>query len=395
MSKYDILFVDDEPRALQAFERQLGRRFSVRTANNAAEALTIFQEDGPCAVIVSDMKMPGMDGIQLLATVKERYPETVRILFTGNADLETAIEAVNSGQIFRFLTKPVNPQTLAGSLKLAIEQYRLITAEKELLNQTLKGSVRVLSELLSLANPTAFSCGYRIKKAVVRIAERLQRDRLWQFEIAALMSMIGCIAIPDDILRRIRAGGELTEKERAMYRNHPRIGAKLIGRIPRLQHVAAIIEHQMLAWEDFGEKPGLLLSPDEQIGAQILRATIDYDHLLFRGIGHREALRTLELRQGMYNPEILRILAEDERATERVRIEILNFEDIVPGMVADEDILAKNGALIIPRGQEITWPVIQGLSNYLDHIGIRDPIRVRVHEKGNADAAIDQAGDLS
>lgn len=390
MGNYDILFVDDEPKALQAFERQLGRRFFVRTAASAAEALTILRQDGPCAVIVSDMKMPGMDGIQLLSRVKELYPDTVRIMFTGNADLATAIEAVNDGQIFRFLTKPVNPQTLTTSLKLAIGQYRLLTAEKELLNQTLNGSVKVLCELLSLANPTAFSSGYRIKKAVVKIAEKLQQDRLWQFEIAALMSMIGCIAVPDDILRKIRAGTDLTEKERVMYRNHPRIGAKLIGRIPRLEHVAAIIENQMLAWDDYGEEPGILLSAEEQTGAQILRATIDHDHLLFRGIGHPEALRTLELRPGMYNPKILKILAEDEIVTERVRIEILNFEDIIPGMIADEDILAKNGALIIPRGQEITWPVIQGLSNYLEHIGIRDPIRVRVLEKENSDLTIDE-----
>lgn len=393
MSNYDILFVDDEPRALQAFERQLGRQFSIRTAGSAGEALTILGEDGLCAVIVSDMKMPGMDGVQLLSRVKELYPDTVRIMFTGNADLKTAIEAVNGGQIFRFLTKPVNPKTLTTSLNLAIGQYRLITAEKELLNQTLKGSVKVLCELLSLANPIAFSSGYRIKKPVVKIAEKLQLDRVWQFEIAALMSMIGCIAVPDDILRKIRAGADLAEKEQVMYRNHPKIGAKLIGKIPRLKHVAAIVENQMLVLDDYDEEPGVLLSEEERIGAQILRVTLDYDHLIFRGIGHHEALRTLELCQGVYNPKILKTLAEDEDVTEGIKIVILNFEDIVPGMIADEDILAKNGALIIPRHQEITWSVIQGLSNYLNHIGIRDPIRVRVHEK-NTDLEMDEVGDL-
>ena len=380
MNNYDILFVDDEPRALQAFERQLGRRFSVRTAASAAEALAILAQDGPGAVIVSDMKMPGMDGIRLLAKVKELYPDTVRILFTGNADLKTAIEAVNSGQIFRFLTKPVNPQALTTALELAVRQYRLITAEKELLNQTLKGSVKVLCELLSLAKPAAFSSGFRIKKPVVRIAEKLHLDRIWQLEIAALMCMIGCIAVPDDILQKVRTGAELTPKEREMYRNHPKIGAKLIGRIPRLNNVAAMIENQMLPWEAYGQEPGSLLAKDVQLGAQILRAAIDHDHLLFRSIGHHEAIRTLALRQGAYNQKILGMLAEDDIVTERSEIVMLNFEDIVPGMIADEDILAKNGTLIIPRGQEITWSVIQELTNYLEHIGIKGPIRVRVNE---------------
>ena len=378
MRKYDILFVDDEPVVLQAFERQLRNRFSIRTAGSAAEALKILQEDGPCAVIISDMQMPGMDGIQLLTRVKSLYPDMVRIMLTGNA--QTAIEAVNNGEIFRFLTKPTTSQALSAALEAAIRQYRLITAEKELLNQTLKGSVRVLCELLSLANSTAFSCGYRIKETVLRVTEKLRLDRLWQYEIAALMSQIGCVTIPDDILRKIQAGSELTQKEEHMYRNHPRIGAKLIGTIPRLEHVAAMIHHQMLSFDTYDEEPGLSLTEEEKMGAQILKAVIDHDFLLLQGSSHLEAMRSLNSRSGVYNPQILKILADYDVATERVRIVTLNFDDIIPGMVADEDILAKNGALIIPRGQEITWSVIQGLNNFLEHIGIRDPIRVRVNE---------------
>ena len=383
MRKYDVLFVDDEPVTLQAFERQLRRGFSIRTAGGGAEALTILQEDGPCAVIISDMQMPGMDGIQLLTRVKSLYPDMVRIMLTGNADKETAIEAVNNGEIFRFLTKPTTSKALSASLEAAVRQYRLITAEKELLNQTLKGSVRVLCELLSLANATAFSCGYRIKETVLGVAEKLRLDRLWQYEIAALMSQMGSITIPDDILRKMQAGGGLTQKEEHMYRNHPRIGAKLIGTIPRLEHVAAMIHHQMLSFDTYDEEPGLFLTEEEQLGAQILKAAIDHDLLLLQGSGHGEAMRSLNARTGVYNPRVLNILAENDVATERVRIVTLNFEDIIPGMVADEDILAKNGALIIPRGQEITWSVIQGLNNFLEHIGIRDPIRVRVND--NAD----------
>lgn len=385
MGNYDVLFVDDEPKALEAFERQLRKRFSIRTAGSADEALKILEKDGPCAVIVSDMRMPGMDGIQLLSLVKDMYPETIRIMLTGNTDQETAIGSVNDGQIFRFLTKPTTPQVLITSLEVAIRQYRLITAEKELLNQTLKGSIKVLCELLSLANATAFSGGYRIKKSVVEIAEKLRLERIWQYEVAALMSQIGCITIPDDILRKIQAGTDLTQKEERMYRNHPKIGEKLIGKIPRLEHVAAMIGNQMLSWDEYDEEPGILLTEEERIGAQILRATIDHDLLLLQGLSHFEAMQKLEMCQGVYNPEILKILAEIEAATERVRIVTLNFEDIVPGMIADEDILAKNGAVIIPRGQEITWSVIQGLTNFLEHIGIKDPIRVRLNETGDSE----------
>lgn len=380
MRKYDILFVDDEPNVLDAFERQLRKQFSIRLAAGAAAALRILETDGPGAVIVSDMRMPEMDGIQLLARVKSLYPDMVRLMLTGNADQKTAIEAVNTGEIFRFLTKPSTPQMLTASLDAAINQHRLITAEKELLNLTLKGSVTVLCELLSLAHSNAFSCGYRIKKTVLDVAQKLRLDRLWQYEIAALMSQIGCISIPDDILRKIQAGCDLSEKEAEMYRHHPGIGAKLIGKIPRLEHVAAMIRNQMLPWSAFGSDPCIQGTEEEKTGAQILKAAIDHDFLLIQGVSHPDAMQRMEMRRGVYNPEVLKIMAENHDSAERVRIVSLDFEDVVPGMIADEDIIAKNGAILIPRGQEISWAVIQSLNNFLEHIGIRNPVRVRIQE---------------
>lgn len=125
-----ILFVDDETNILQAIQRQLRKRFDLATAEGGDEALRILKEQGPFAVIISDMRMPNMNGVELLALVKELHPDTVRLMLTGNADQETAMEAVNSGQIFRFLTKPCPPATLITALALALSQYRLITAER-------------------------------------------------------------------------------------------------------------------------------------------------------------------------------------------------------------------------------------------------------------------------
>jgi len=380
MNKNEILFVDDQQGVLLAFERQFRKVFSVRTAENALRALEILDAEGPYSVIVSDMRMPGMDGVQLLSRVKEQYPEMVRIMLTGDSDIQTAIEAVNSGQIFRFLTKPCSPQALTRALEQAINQYHLVTAEKELLNQTLKGSVKVLCELLSLANPTAFSRGYRVKDMVVEVAQKLSLDRLWQYEIAALMSQIGCVTIPDDILKKAQSGSELTKKEKAMYTNHPRIGAKLIAKIPRLGHVARMVENQLLSYEEFLDGSGRALAKEEQTGAQILRAALDHDYFLVQGVAHMDALKEMNRRKGVYNPSVLTIIADVHVKNERVKIVTLNFEDVLPGMIADEDILARNGALLIPRGQEITWSVIQELNNYLEHIGIKDPIRVRTCE---------------
>lgn len=375
-----FLFVDDEPNVLQSMERQLRKRYAVRTAPGGAEALKMLKEEGPFAVIVSDMRMPGMDGVELLSQVKDLYPETVRMMLTGNADQDTAVEAVNAGQIFRFLTKPCPAPALLTSLALALRQHRLITAERELLNRTLKGSIKVLSELLSLANPIAFSSGYRIKETVRQITRKMELSNLWQYEVAALMSQLGCVTLPHEILHKIQSGSVMTEDELTTFSSHPATGKKLVEQIPRLENVAGMIEHQMVPFSEFSETLSDV-SEDVQVGAQVLNAAIDYDRLLNQGVGHKESLTTMRGQDGLYNPQILDCLSEVEVKSKNIKVLRLSFNDVLPGMIAEEDVIAKNGALIIPKGQEITWSIIKGLQNFLKHIGIQEPILVRVSEE--------------
>lgn len=370
-----ILFVDDEPQLLQAIQRQLRKRFDLRTAEGGEEALRILKEEGPFAIVVSDMRMPGMDGVALLTKVRESHPDIVRLMLTGNADQETVVEAVNKGQIFRFLNKPCPNQILAPALALALRQYRLVTAEKELLNKTLKGSINVMAELLSLANATAFSSGYRIKPLVKQLVKKLELPRPWQYEISALMSQIGCITLPGDVLNKQHAGLDLTDEEREMFVNHPETGARLVGQIPRLEKVAVIIALQLRDYEAFDD-PGL--EEEVTLGAQILKATIDYDQLLQQDVQHSKALQIMKKRKGVYNPEIFSLLSGIKPAVEKLEIRNLRFQNILPGMVAEEDVTAKNGAVLIPKGQEITWNIIQSLTNFEKHVGIVEPIRVRV-----------------
>jgi len=373
-----ILFVDDEENILHSLKRELRKRFQIVTAGSGAEALAILKEEGPFAVIVSDMRMPVMDGIQLLTAVKDIHPDTVRLMLTGNADQGTAIEAVNKGAIFRFLNKPCPTTTLVMALALALRQYRLVTAEKELLDKTLKGSITVLSEILSLANPIAFSSALRIKELVVLIAERLQLNTLWQFEIAALMSQIGCITIPSDILNKIFANQAIDEEEEAIYNNHPKVGAKLVEKIPRLETVAQIIAHQFLSYEAFDSCKDL--SEDICTGAQMLKISCDFDTLRHRGMKRPQILRHFEEQVGMYNPEMIQILAELQLDSEREQTLSIELRDMAVGMIVEQDIIATNGALIAPKGQEVTWSLLQGLKSFSRQVGIREPILVRVKQ---------------
>jgi CheY-like chemotaxis protein len=374
-----VIFVDDEDHILQSMKRQLRKRFEISTALSGDEALHILKNEGPFAVIISDMRMPGMDGIQLLTRVKDFYPDTVRLMLTGNADQETAIDAVNKGQIFRFLNKPCPTSTLVTSIALAQRQYRLITAERELLDKTLKGSVKVLSELLSLANPTAFSSGYRIKGLVEELARKIGYQQVWQLEIAALMSQIGCITLPSEILDKLYAGFELEPDELEMYRNHPKVGANLLENIPRLETVVGIISRQLMTFQEIEEEAlsNEKLSEEVSLGAQVVKVAIDYDLLHIGGMSHTDAVKKLKNRK-IYNPEILKHLPGIRHNGDHARVVSLNVKDISIGMIVEENIMAKNGVLITPKGQEVTWPVLQGVKNFAKQVGVQEPIRVRL-----------------
>lgn len=382
-----ILFVDDEPQILDSMRRQLRKRFKINTALGGKEALKKIKSEGPFAVVVADMRMPGMDGVELLSLIKEISPDTVRLMLTGNADQQTAMEAVNKGQIFKFLTKPCPATILVPSLALALRQYRLITAEKELLDKTLKGSIKVLSELLSFSNPAAFSAGVRIRSLVMEIAEKLGYEDLWQLEIAALISQIGCVTLPAEIVSNIFTDTDLTDEEYEMYSNHPRIGAELLQKIPRMEDVAYIIENQLRSYAEFVEDQAE--GDVRNQAAQIIKAAFDYNRLILQGLTHNDACRRLKQRKDQYNPEILNILKSLNTIGSGCEIVSLKIQDLTVGMIAEENIIAKNDTLLVPRGQEITGPVLQGIRNFKRQVGVKEPVQVRVNKKCETGTDID------
>jgi DNA-binding NtrC family response regulator len=157
-----ILCVDDEPAVLEAIQRNLRREFDVSTDPSGAAALERIDKSEPFAVIVSDMRMPGMDGATFLSRARAKAPDTVRMLLTGHAELSSAIAAVNEGNVFRFLSKPCAAPDLIKALKEGVHQYELVHAERILLEQTLKGSIEALVQVLSLTNPESFGRAYRV-----------------------------------------------------------------------------------------------------------------------------------------------------------------------------------------------------------------------------------------
>ncbi|MCK5557321.1 MAG: response regulator, partial [Candidatus Hydrogenedentes bacterium] len=333
--------------------------------------------------------MPGMDGIQFLTTAKERTPDSVRMMLTGNADQQTAIDAVNEGSIFRFLTKPCPPEKLAATIEAGIEQYRLIVAERELLEKTLSGSVKVLTEILSLVNPTAFSRASRIRRYVKHIVQHLKLSRLWQFELAAMLSQIGCVTLPYDVLNKIYARRALSDDEEKMFSSHPTVGAELLTHIPRLEPIARMIAEQQRPFEDYPSSEDLSeQEPTTVLGSQILKVALDFDQLIAQGMSCGEAASVLSRRESDYNPKVVAALQDYREKEAGDVVKTVKVRELNTRMIIDEDVKAKNGVLLVGKGHEVTYPVLARLRNFSRGVGVVEPFRVRTMAKNQGDTGM-------
>ena len=371
-----ILCVDDELNILLAMQRQLRKQFHVESAMGAEQALATMQRDGPFAVIVSDLQMPGMNGLELLSRARELSPDTIRIMLTGQADLTTAIAAVNKNSIFRFLTKPCSAEEITGTLQAAIDQYHLVTAERHLLENTLRASVKVLTEVMSLVHPAAFSRASRIHRYVRHMAAELKLRNAWQFEVAALLSQIGCITMDPGTIDRVYTGEELSGDEKRMFAAHPAAGRDLLIHIPRLEAVALMIAGQNL------EHQQIITTPESQdavsTGLYLLRAAIDFDRLITRDRSKEQALAQMRQRESDYDPACIRALATFVPHEATMDLRVLKSAELRTAMVVDQDVRSKNGLLLLAKGQEVTPSVLGRLKAFASKTGIVEPIRVLV-----------------
>ena len=377
-----VLFVDDEPNLLAGIQRQLRKQFMIETALGGEQGLEAVRRQGPYSVVVSDLRMPGMDGIQFLSQVRKTSPDTVRMMLTGNADLQAAIEAVNEGNILRFMTKPCPPEILAKALYQGIGQYRLITAERELLEKTLRGSIKVLSEVLALLNPEAFGRASRITRYVREIALRMGLADVWRLETAATLSQIGCIILPEDVLKKLYLGQELAQEELQLFNMHPSIASNLLAHIPRMQKIAEIITYQEKHFDGSGIPHGPRSGNDIPLGSRILKVVLDFDTLAARGIPKGETVFDLRKRTGYYDPAVLDALQVVLEMEQDFEVRLVKATELQDQMILDQDLLTLDGRLLITKGYQVTQTMRERLKHFAQSRGIQEPIRVRVSVVG-------------
>jgi response regulator RpfG family c-di-GMP phosphodiesterase len=361
--KASILLVDDEVAILDGLRRQLRKMFTVHTATSGAGALELLQSESVAAV-VSDMRMPQMDGATFLSRVRSLSPDVVRILLTGQTDTQAAIAAVNEGQIYRFLTKPCPPDVLLDTIGSAVELNRLMTAEKELLRTTLHRTVEALTTTLSLAQPAAFGRAVRVTRTVTELAEYLQLGEPWNVEVAAMLSHLGTGTLPPNVPAKFDAGRPLGEEEAEMADRVPEISGNPVATIPRSEDVAEAIRWCRARYDGRGATIGAPSGDDLPLAARILRVAVDFDARMSQRPSVQDTISALKADPGAYDPRVLAALVESHDLPERAAPpQEIDVEGPKSGMVVFDDVLTSDGVLLVSRGTAVTEPLIFRLEN--------------------------------
>lgn len=368
-----ILCVDDEPRVLDGLSLQLGRHYEVFTAPSGQVGLEVLATKGPVAVVISDMRMPGMDGAAFLSRVRQEAPDAVRMLLTGYSDVDSAIAAVNEGQIFRFLAKPCAPEHLRQAVAAAVEQNRLVSTEKVLLEQTLRGSIKTLIDVLSLSNPTTFGKSTRIRDIASALATDVGVTNLWQLEVAVMLSQLGTVVLPEATLVRYLRGQALSAPEQAMVERVPTVNQELLANIPRLEVVREWIAELNTAHPLGTPAPRRWAA--QCLELKVLRIACDFDRLESEGMGTGDVLDVMRGRSGWYDEVTLEAFARLRQTRTQGQVREVMISKVAAGMILVADVKTAAGMLVLARGHQFTPSSVERLRNYPKG-ALKEPIRI-------------------
>lgn len=354
--KPKILCVDDEERVLAGIRVILRQSFEVVLETRPRAALERVQGGEEFAVVISDMRMPEMNGAELLAAIREAAPDTVRMLLTGFAEVEAAVAAINDGQVFRFLVKPCPPPQLREACRAALRHHELVTAERVLLEQTLRGAIATLTELLGMASPKAFGRAQRLRRMAAALARRVRHPEPWSVEVAAMLSQIGHITLDEEVLQKLYRAQPLDTTEEAQVERLPSLVDGLLANIPRMDAIRAMIvgAHRPFAIDD----------PAVSLGAWILDVVLRFDALAIPGGDPFDAVAKVCSERPKLTAELATALRETVSELYEAGIARLRVTQLRPGMVLASDVVTVAGALLLTRGQEVTGALVERLRAY-------------------------------
>jgi hypothetical protein len=218
----------------------------------------------------------------------------------------------------------------------------------------------VLTEVLSLVNPAAFGRAERARRYIHQIVTSMKLGNPWQYEVAAMMSQLGCVTLAPETIEAVYSGEQLSASEQAQYDAHPSVAYALLSKIPRLEPIAWMIEHQNRPVREVDEPVGA----DMRQAAEVLRLTLAYERLIQKGASRNEAAHTLARQNKNVSAEFLNALVTLDPNAEEGEIRKCRIDQLSPGMIVQQEVRTLEGTLLVSKGQEVTPPLISKLKNF-------------------------------
>ncbi len=378
-----VLIVDNEEIVRELGRAALPNVGVVDVAANGAEALRRIREAETYAVVVSDMRLGDMTGAQLLAEVERLSPETTRIMQSGDGNPDTAIEAVNLGHVFAFISKPITTAQLLATVQEGVRHHQLITAEHQLLETTLRSSINLVMEVLAAVDPHSFEVSQGVRRAVRQFAQAARLPRVWELEMAAALARIGTASLPAAVMGKLVAGSPLNPDEQTLVEHVPEVGAQLLKTVPRMEQVAEAVRYQLRNFDGSGPPTDACARDQIPSGARILRIFTDRARLELDGFGLREVRDQMQARRGCYDPTLLAAAFElvpdcfMRGLSPSMTIRRVPAAGLWPNQTVAEDIVTTDGMLLVPVGSRLTGLTIKLILNHLNLRTIKPPFCVQ------------------
>lgn len=355
-----ILCVDDEEMILKGFQLNLRKDFELHLASNGVEGIEVFDREGGFSVVLSDMRMPQMDGATMLGEIKKRDPEVVTVLLTGHTDFESAMLAVNSGNIFRMLSKPCPPQDLIKVLHDSIEQNDLIRSKRILLDQTLRGAVDAIAESLSFAKPLFFGRAQRVRRLANELADLMQIENSWRVDVASVFSQIGYLSLPNSVSEDVYHKRKLNAEVKEMVKHLPSDTQKVVEKIPGLEDICKILHKVDVQYRFEEDDTGGI-----RLLASVLRVALDFDYYEEIGQDRSTIVQTFKTRVKEYDPKVIDSLQKLMKIVEKnFRLEEVSIKDLRKGMRLAEDLKVEDKFLVASQGADVDRQLLKVIRNY-------------------------------
>jgi putative two-component system response regulator len=380
--KSTILVVDDTPENIEILQGILSHDYTVKAAVKAESALKIIASGEGVDLILLDVMMPGTDGYALCTKLKAdlRTRDIPVIFVTSKSEVDDEAKGLRLGAV-DYITKPFHPSIIKARVKTHLQLHKTQEELQKLLKQTLSGSVKVMADVISLFDSELFDKASRLRAYMKKITETLNLRNAWQFDLAALLSQIGSVALPAETLAKARKREGLTPEEDASIRKIPEIGADLIKSIPNLEGVAQVIRSQLAPGSKIKLAPDLSAEDPLHLGAQLLNMTVQFDELVEAGQTPDEAWLQMRRETDKYDERLLEALkACIALGSVKMNAHMLGVEDMREGMILDENVLTVTKLLVVKRGAELNGPMLARLRRMAQMSLLRMPLRVLIPE---------------